>query len=234
MSLALSGVDKTSTGPSYEEVWERIAPALKIKTQAELADLINIRPPSVTDAKTRGVFPLGWAYSLSIRTGLSLDYIVKGTPAPAQEASAQASPPPCAPELVMVPKVRARLSAGTGSLENGGEIEGLYAFRREFLARKGVAARMVLMEISGDSMEPELKEGDTVLVDLSQTDVLSGRIYAVGIGEEVMVKQVDRAPGKYVLRSKNAAYESIPIELSDESVDFRVIGRVLWWCREAR
>ncbi len=134
----------------------------------------------------------------------------------------------------MVPKVEARLSAGTGSLETSAEITGRFAFRSKWIRARGNPQEMVLMDIYGDSMEPEIKAGDTALIDQSQTDVHVGRIYAIGIDSEVFIKYVDRIPGKYILRSANKNYEPIPVDLNEESCNVRIIGRVVWWCREAR
>lgn len=136
--------------------------------------------------------------------------------------------------VIMVPKVRARLSAGNGSLETDGDVTGHYAFRAEWLLAKGSPKRMVLMEVSGDSMEPMLANGDTVLINQAQTDVLAGKIYAVGIEDTVVVKQVDKEPGKLVLRSFNPRYQPMEVPMSDDTVGtVRIIGRVIWWCHEA-
>lgn len=92
---------------------------------------------------------------------------------------------------------------------------------------------MVLMEVVGNSMEPEIKEGDLVLIDQARTDVLSGGIYAVGVEDTVMVKRVERLPGTLVLRSDNIDYT--PIHLSgDELSNVRIIGQILWASREYR
>lgn len=56
--------------------------------------------------------------------------------------------------LVMVPMVEARLSAGTGSFETSGDVVRHYAFREDFLRRKGSPSHMALLRVSGDSMEP--------------------------------------------------------------------------------
>ena len=139
-----------------------------------------------------------------------------------------------AASLVLVPKVRARLNAGGGSLETGDEQEGRYAFRSPWIHRKGSVSSMVLMDVSGDSMEPEIRDGDTVLIDQAQRDVLSGKIYAIGIEDTIVVKQLEKLPGKLVLRSMNQAYAPVEIALPTENSTVRVIGRVVWWCREAR
>lgn len=137
--------------------------------------------------------------------------------------------------LIMVPKVTARLSAGRGSFEADAEIKGHYAFREVWLHSKGRPDDMVLMEVSGDSMEPELRNGDTVLINQGQVDVLAGKVYAVGIEDTVVVKQVERRPGALVLRSSNPAYAPMEIDMRGDLADtVRIIGRVIWWCHEAR
>jgi phage repressor protein C with HTH and peptisase S24 domain len=137
--------------------------------------------------------------------------------------------------LIMVPKVAARLSAGGGSFEASAEIKGRYAFREDWLRAKGSPEDMVLMEVSGDSMEPELRDGDTVLINQGQVDVLAGKVFAVGIEDTVVVKQLERRPGALVLRSTNPAYAPMEIDMRGDLADtVRIIGRVIWWCHEAR
>ncbi|MGE4310271.1 LexA family transcriptional regulator [Desulfovibrio sp.] len=139
-------------------------------------------------------------------------------------------------QTIYVPKVEARLSAGTGSLEVSGNIKGYFGFRSDWLRRKGCPSRMVLMSVTGDSMRPTLENGDLALVNTAQTDVVSGGIYAVGVDDSVLIKRLDKRPGKIVLVSDNRdAYAPQELDMTDEVVrdSLRVIGRVLWWCREA-
>lgn len=86
----------------------------------------------------------------------------------------------CDVDLIMVPMVEARLSAGTGSLQVDGDIERSYAFRSDFLHRKGNPANMVMMRVEGDSMQPEIMNNDVVLLDQSKKEVRTGRLFAVG------------------------------------------------------
>lgn len=139
-------------------------------------------------------------------------------------------------QTIYVPKVEARLSAGTGSLEVSDNIKGYFGFRSDWLRRKGCPSQMVLMVVTGDSMRPTLENGDMALINLAQTEVISGGIYAVGLEDSVVVKRLERLPGKLVLVSDNrSAYAPRELDMTDESVNnsVRIIGRVLWWCREA-
>ncbi len=90
---------------------------------------------------------------------------------------------------------------------------------------------MVLMDIFGNSMEPELKEGDTVLIDQSQKAVLAGAIYAVGFDDTIVVKRLEKRPKELVLLSENERYPMM--RFRDEEMDnVRIIGKVIWVCRE--
>jgi phage repressor protein C with HTH and peptisase S24 domain len=206
-------------------------------TQPELAQNISVSIGSIQNFE-RGKVPLGETVAkLAITLGCSTDWLLLGeSEDDRNRAGQQAIPHDQAEEagLIMVPKVKARLNAGGGSLETSDEITGRYAFRSEWIRLKGRADRMVLMDVTGDSMEPEIRDRDVVLIDQSQADIIAGAVYAVGVDDVVLVKYLDKLPGKIVLRSANERYAPIEIDLRDESQAVRIIGRVVWWCREAR
>lgn len=135
--------------------------------------------------------------------------------------------------MVLVPVVEAVLSAGYGSFETKVENESIYAFRSDFLCRKGSPPEMVLMRVDGDSMAPRICHGDVVLIDQSQTALRPGQIYAVGVEGMVFLKMVSAIPGKVILRSLNDAYPPLEIDTRknmQESV--RIAGRCVWSCRD--
>ena len=114
--------------------------------------------------------------------------------------------PSCDVDLIMIPMVEARLSAGHGSLEVGGDSERSYAFRSDFLHRKGNPREMVLMRVSGDSMEPEIMDNDIVLIDQGKRDVTPGRLYAIGFDEAIYLKRIDILPGKVRLPARRTRH----------------------------
>jgi phage repressor protein C with HTH and peptisase S24 domain len=130
-----------------------------------------------------------------------------------------------------VPKVKAVLSAGGGSFETEPEIEEYYSFRKDWLVRKGQPKFMVLMDIFGNSMEPELKDGDTVLIDRSQKVIFSGAIYAVGLADTIVIKRLEQQYKELVLISENKRYPIM--RFKEEEMDrVRIIGKVIWLCRK--
>jgi phage repressor protein C with HTH and peptisase S24 domain len=106
-------------------------------------------------------------------------------------------------------------------------------FRTDWLKSKGVTSDMILINVYGNSMEPELKDGDTVLIDTSRKEILAGSIYAVGIDDTIMVKRIEKHPGKLVLISDNKDYETL--DLSQSEMDsVRIIGKIVWISRDVR
>jgi phage repressor protein C with HTH and peptisase S24 domain len=90
---------------------------------------------------------------------------------------------------------------------------------------------MSLIKVSGDSMEPTLLSGDLVLVDHSRTTVThQGGIYAIAIGNEIMIKriQVLFPPNKLRILSDNSHYE--PIDADPDQV--KINGKVIWFGRD--
>lgn len=168
------------------------------------------------------------------RQATAIGEMLRSTAAALDVAKAGQSTASSGEDLVLVPKVVARLAAGSGSFETGADVKAHYAFRSDWLLSRGNPEQMVLMEVSGDSMEPVLRNGDTVLINQGQTGVLPGKIYAVGVEDAVLVKALDVMPGKLILRSLNPAYPPVEVPMQEDLAGaVRVIGRVIWWCHEA-
>lgn len=218
------------------------------KSQDDLASFLGISNDAIYKAVRQGKIPPAWFLTIGKKAGISIDWLVSGIGqmrpgnaqiAPAEAQECNASPifisEEDAPDhgLAMVPKVKARLTAGTGSLETSGEVEGYYVFRTKFLKRKGRPSKMVLMDVVGDSMEPVVEDGDTVLIDESQREIIAGGMFAVGLEQEVFLKYLLRIPGKLVLQSRNERYAPIEVDINgDLAGTVRIIGRVVWSCRE--
>ena len=231
-------------GGGFEGFFARAAKAAGLVSQTELAGLLGVHRSAVTQAKRKDAVPKAWVLAVSRRTGADPDWLefgrqrrgtigmagvnqgVGGRDAALSDAARGESG-----AFTAVPKVRARLSAGGGSFEAGGEVEQFYPFRQDWLRGKGRPSGMVLMDVVGNSMEPEIRHGDMVLIDQGQTAVVAHGVYAVGLEDTVLVKRVEKRPGQLVLLSDNRDYA--PIVLAGDELDaLRVIGRVLWVGRD--
>ena len=130
-----------------------------------------------------------------------------------------------------IPKVAAKAGAGS-SLETSGETLGLYAFRKDYITQQGIHVRSsILLEIVGDSMEPLLRSGDTILVDKSDKEVQDGKTYLVAYGDDLKVKHIFKTPRGLILRSENQRYADVLIEPEELGTFAVVHGRVRWFGR---
>lgn len=137
-------------------------------------------------------------------------------------------------QTVILPRLEFQLSAGHGGPDpDAAELcpQGA-AFRAGYAKAKGWRPKThMTYRARGYSMEPTIQDGAPVVVATNDREVRSGKIYALLIDGEPMLKRLDRLPGGRVrVRSDNPAPEFAPYEVDD--VDLEVIGRVVWTASE--
>ena len=131
-------------------------------------------------------------------------------------------------EYVYIPQVAGRISAGTGRLPEE-TIEMKVAFRKEWIHRKGDSKNMVLIKVEGDSMEPTLHAGDTVLVDRGRNYITpGGGVYAIALDDHIMVKRVQQLSSGIRVMSDNKNYD--PYDVIPDKI--KIHGKVIWFARE--
>lgn len=228
-----------ATPSDSNAILDRLLSGAGLHRDAQLAALLGVSPQAVSQARRKRKIPEGWVVRVAQQCGLSMDWLMFGKeeagPSPAPQVSATPSGAAVPDlDLLCIPLVAASLSAGSGSLQTEAEVLDYFAFRSEWLCRKGNPDRMVLMKVYGDSMEPEIRHGDMALIDQSKQQIYPHTIYAVGVNEEIYIKQIETRPGhRLVLRSLNERYEPIEVDLrGDMAESVRIIGKVIWWCRE--
>ncbi|MHA3841195.1 S24 family peptidase [Sphingomonas aestuarii] len=129
-------------------------------------------------------------------------------------------------DSIAVPRYVLAASAGPGALI-GEEQRGVpFRFDARFLAGLGVRRDAAsLIEVKGDSMQPTLVDGDTILVDHARRSIAPrGGVYAIRLDGMLGVKRL-RAIGREVeVVSDNADYATVM--RAGDAVE--VIGRVVW------
>jgi phage repressor protein C with HTH and peptisase S24 domain len=134
--------------------------------------------------------------------------------------------------FVLVPRYDVRASAGPGALNDDGNIRDYLAFREDWIRGDlGTSpAEVLCMNAIGDSIEPTIRTGDTILVDRAVTRIADEAIYVVALEEALLLKRVQPLMSGVELRSDNPNYR--PVTLSaDDAERLRVYGRVRWFGR---
>jgi phage repressor protein C with HTH and peptisase S24 domain len=129
-----------------------------------------------------------------------------------------------------VPMAEATLSAGGGCFVLSEEMQGYYAFRKDWLSRVASSTKnLVLMRVQGRSMDPTIQDRDTVMIDTGRRDIKEGMIYALRTDSTIMIKRLSfRIGGRVLIISDNRA-EYDPYEA--DTKDLHVIGQVIFFCR---
>lgn len=103
--------------------------------------------------------------------------------------------------------------------------------RSKLEAHRVASGNARCLSIRGNSMQPVLRHGATVGIDLGSTSIIDGDLYAINHTGLISVRQVYRAPsGGIRLRSYNRD-EYSDEELTAEQIQAKkvvVLGRVFW------
>ena len=118
-----------------------------------------------------------------------------------------------------------RLAAGSHSFADIELVAGEVRFRRDWLRAHNLrAADLALLDAAGNSMEPTIRDGDSVLVDESRTEPVHGRIFALSTTDGPLVKRLRRRRGRWWADSDHEDHKPRPVFQED-----RLLGLVVWW-----
>jgi phage repressor protein C with HTH and peptisase S24 domain len=137
-------------------------------------------------------------------------------------------------EFIYVPHFDINASAGHGNVFTSREsVISMRPFDQAFIRGElGINhTEIALIFVVGPSMEPLLHSRDTVLVDLrAGYGAFNDGIYVIRLDQALLVKQVQKLPGRvFRIRSLNADYATFDIKGDEEADrDFAIIGRVRW------
>ena len=89
---------------------------------------------------------------------------------------------------------------------------------------------LLLIDVRGDSMEPDFKHGDQILIDRRDRDPRQPGPFALFDGDGYVIKLVERVPGRrgyYRVFSANSRYSEYEIEEEEHTI----MGRPVWFAR---
>ena len=123
-------------------------------------------------------------------------------------------------------------AAGGGALELDETVTSRIAFRRDWLDQHGIdPTQCTVIGVEGESMEPTLPDGCSILVDRSRRRRRVGRIFVARLPVDgLVVKRLDKdKAGGWLLGSDHPEWDPVPW-----SDDADVIGEVRWVARTFR
>lgn len=130
---------------------------------------------------------------------------------------------------VLIAHVDVALSAGNGRETWHIEEKPPLPFLADYIRRLDCSSpkNLVAVKVRGDSMEPRLFDGDTVVVDRADQRIpASGGVFAVVYAGEMLVKRLFKLPdGSIDIVSDNNSYRSFVVP-PDQLEHIDIVGRV--------
>ena len=132
-------------------------------------------------------------------------------------------------EYALIPGYHISVSTGHGALNGDAKVKRQLAFRSKWLRyRKLNPKDLAVVFAKGDSMEPTINSGNSILVDLSDKQLHDGSIYVLRVGDNLFAKRLQqRFDGSVELLSDNKEYPA-QIVKTDEIDQLSIIGKVVW------
>lgn len=132
-------------------------------------------------------------------------------------------------DYVFVPRYDVRMAAGAGAFPTEEAVLDHMPFPRPWLARQLAgqpANHLAVVQAMGESMEPVIRSGDDVLLNLTETAVADGGIYALIVNDTLVIKRCFMGPEGIEIRSDNPTSPSWTVRRADMA-DLRVVGRAV-------
>ncbi|MEM4988813.1 S24 family peptidase [Collimonas sp. H4R21] len=107
---------------------------------------------------------------------------------------------------IEIKKVKLKLSAGiTGfAIEPEGDQGRPIVFRKEWFRKNGyIPEKLIALGVKGESMEPTMSDGDTVVVNTGDIALKDGETYAINYDGEDIIKRLVKDYGRWFLVSDN-------------------------------
>ncbi|QNB08371.1 helix-turn-helix transcriptional regulator [Herbaspirillum frisingense] len=224
-----------------ENMNDRIRQALNAKNggnQSEMARFVGVSPQAVQKWIAGASEPRGDNLRLTAEyLGVSEVFLRYGdaeAPTLPKKFTRVVEHDPDNPDFIEIKKVKLKLSAGiTGfeSIEVPDEGRPI-TFRKEWLLKKGYsAAKLIAVGVKGESMEPTMSDGDTVVINVADTVPKDGEVYAINFDGEDIIKRMVRDFGRWFLVSDNPDQKRYHRHECTQATCI-VIGRVVLLQRE--
>ena len=137
-------------------------------------------------------------------------------------------------DAVQIEEYKVKFSGGNGNTVIAYELEEdsePATYRLSWIQKQRLSVKhLKRFKVTGDSMEPMLFSGDSVLVNLAECEfeqIKDGKIYAIRYGDDLRVKRLfRRLDGGLTLRSYNPDHKDEDLTPEQVAQHITIIGRV--------
>jgi phage repressor protein C with HTH and peptisase S24 domain len=167
--------------------------------------------------------------------GLVGKYSTAAEPSDAALLPRQLSPVSVDPveDTVPVKLVNIRVQAGMPGFDADREFEdgGVVHVPKDLVeSQQWVLGCLLATKVRGDSMYPMMADGDIIVINIADTKMVSGEVYAVNCEGKPVVKQMAYEGHQWYMRSFNPKHKPVPFRTPESGIVGKVVyqpGRVI-------
>ncbi len=217
----------------FNEAIERIKKATGARTQVQLAEVLDVRQSSISDAKRRCSIPAEWFLKLYRSHGLDPDWIADGVepvyinPSKGKlsaDAILRETPAPYGK-----PHSRGRVVPVSSMAGTKSDAETWEPMPVEELSipESYYSQGLVVIKVDTAAMEPIINRGSFVGINQEQKQHPDGDLCAVHFPHQgLLIRRVYLENGQFVLRAENSNHSDLVIPAAE--MEERTVGRVIW------
>lgn len=245
MEMARGSGELGDIGPIDNGRAERLREALaKGGGRIKVAEQIGIHPQSLTRYLAGRDMPTSNLVAIAEACAVSLEWLATGRASQAPHDTTplidERSPDATLwsqnvsgsgkSRYVALPRYNIAASAGGGALAEHAQVVEYIAFDVDFVRNRlrRDPKHLVLIEARGDSMEPTIRDGDILTVDVTPGQPLhNAQLYILRVNDNLLVKRLEqRVDGAVIVHSDNTRYspETIP---RAQLATLNIVGEVL-------
>ncbi|MEF2231223.1 MAG: S24 family peptidase [Pseudodesulfovibrio sp.] len=217
----------------FEDAMERIKKATGARTQVQLAEVLDVRQSSISDAKRRCSIPADWFLKLYRSHGLDPDWLAEGVEPVYINASKAKIPADTLLREAPAPYGRLNsrgrvvpVSTMAGANKDGATWEPK-PVEEISMPESFCRPKLLVVKVDSASMEPVITRGAFVGIDCDLRDHPDGDLCAVHFPHQgLTIRRVYMQGDAFLLRAENDKYSDLAIPAADMAE--RTVGRVIW------
>ena len=211
----------------FDAVIDPLMEAAGAKTYKALADLLGINQQNISNSKTKGTIPMGWILQVAEKKGIPYENIIKKKGSPTGE-------PPLGLAPERIGEIHVPYGYG-GSAKVQKNLSGIFLdIARDWLDKTFPEAQrphLIGWVVEGDNLAPEIPVNTFILIDTSQTNIMSSGIFAFQVEDSIVLRRLHlRLDGRIDIVNDNRAYLSsnmTPAEILANQA-MKIIGKVVF------
>jgi len=217
----------------FEDAMERIKKATGARTQVQLAEVLDVRQSSISDAKRRCSIPADWFLKLYRSHGLDPDWLAEGVEPVYINASKAKIPADTLLREAPAPYGRLNsrgrvvpVSTMAGANKDGAIWEPK-PVEEISMPESFCRPKLLVVKVDSASMEPVITRGAFVGIDSELRDHPDGDLCAVHFPHQgLTIRRVYMQGDAFLLKAENDKYSDLTIPASEMAE--RTVGRVIW------